>query len=97
VLSHRLTYHRTNHRNLHVLNDLDRFHLVSDVIDRVPGLGARAAYAQQAIRETLIEHKPYITRCGEDMPDIRDWTSTPAAAGIRRRGQSAVGSTRKRA
>ena len=40
-----------------VLNDLDRFHLVSDVIDRVPKLGARAAYAKQAIRDKLIEHK----------------------------------------
>ena len=52
------------------LNDLDRFHLVSDVIDRVPGLGARAAYAQQAIREKLIEHKQYIARYG-DMPEIQ--------------------------
>ena len=47
-----------------VLNGLDRFHLVSDVIDRVPGLGARAAYAQQAIHEKLIEHKQYITKYG---------------------------------
>ena len=43
-----------------VLNDLDRFHLVSDVIDRVPKLGARAAYAKQAIRDKLIDHKQYI-------------------------------------
>ena len=43
-----------------VLNDLDRFHLVGDVIDRVPKLGARAAYAKQAIRDKLIEHKQYI-------------------------------------
>jgi xylulose-5-phosphate/fructose-6-phosphate phosphoketolase len=56
-----------------VLNDLDRFHLASDVIDRVPGLGPRAAYAQQAIREKLVEHKHYIGRYGEDMPQIRDW------------------------
>jgi phosphoketolase len=40
-----------------VLNDLDRFHLVGDVIDRVPGLGARTAYAKQAIRDKLIEHR----------------------------------------
>jgi xylulose-5-phosphate/fructose-6-phosphate phosphoketolase len=56
-----------------VLNDLDRFHLVGDVIDRVPSLGARAAYAKQAIRDKLIEHKLYIERYGEDMPEIRNW------------------------
>ena len=56
-----------------VLNDLDRFHLVSDVIERVPSLGPRAAYAQQAIREKLIDHKQYICRYGEDMPEIRNW------------------------
>jgi xylulose-5-phosphate/fructose-6-phosphate phosphoketolase len=56
-----------------VLNDLDRFHLVSDVIDRVPKLGPRAAYAKQAIRDKLIEHKEYIARHGDDMPEITDW------------------------
>lgn len=56
-----------------VMNDLDRFHLVSDVIDRVPKLGSKAAYAKQAIREKLIEHKWYIAKYGEDMPEIRDW------------------------
>jgi xylulose-5-phosphate/fructose-6-phosphate phosphoketolase len=56
-----------------VLNDLDRFHLVSDVIDRVPKLGARAAYAKQAIRDKLMEHKAYIARHGDDMPDITGW------------------------
>ncbi len=56
-----------------VLNDLDRFHLVSDVINRVPRLGARAAYAQQAIREKLLEHKQYIARYGDDMPEITGW------------------------
>src|SRR5205814_1294511 len=75
-----------------VLNDLDRFHLVSDVIDRVPGLGARAAYAQQAIREKLIEHKQYIAKYGEDMPDIRDWTWRLATAEKPPRGKSLVGS-----
>jgi xylulose-5-phosphate/fructose-6-phosphate phosphoketolase len=57
-----------------VLNDLDRFHLVEDVIDRVPKLGYQAAYVKQAMREKLIQHQAYITRYGEDMPDIRDWT-----------------------
>ncbi|MCA9471895.1 MAG: phosphoketolase family protein [Nitrospirales bacterium] len=57
-----------------VRNDLDRFHLVSDVIDRVPTLGPLAAYAKQAIRDKLIEHKAYISQYGEDMPEIRGWT-----------------------
>ena len=56
-----------------VLNDVDRLHLVSDVIDRVPQLGARAAYAKQAIRDKLLEHKEYIARHGEDLPEITDW------------------------
>jgi xylulose-5-phosphate/fructose-6-phosphate phosphoketolase len=89
-LIHRLTYRRTNHKNLHVrgykeegttstpfdmvvMNDLDRFHLVADVIDRVPALGPRAAYAKQAIRDKLIEHKQYIAKHGEDLPEIRNW------------------------
>ena len=57
-----------------VLNDLDRFHLVGDVIDRVPGLGARMAYVKQMLRDRLLEHKEYIARQGDDMPEIRDWT-----------------------
>ena len=56
-----------------VLNDLDRFHLVGDVIDRVPGLGARAAYAKQALRDKLLDHKNYIHKYGQDMPEIRNW------------------------
>jgi xylulose-5-phosphate/fructose-6-phosphate phosphoketolase len=56
-----------------VLNQLDRFSLVHDVIDRVPTLGARAAYAQQTIREKLIDHKHYIARYGDDMPEVREW------------------------
>ena len=90
-LIHRLTYRRTNHKNLHVrgykeegttttpfdmvvLNDLDRFHLVQDVIDRVPTLGAKAAYLKQAVRNKLIEHKHYISEYGEDMPEVQNWT-----------------------
>ena len=56
-----------------VLNDLDRFHLVMDVIERVPKLNVVGAYAKQAMRDRLIEHKHYIARHGDDMPDVRDW------------------------
>ena len=57
-----------------VVNDLDRFHLVGDVIDRVPKLGERAAYAKQEIRDKLIDHRQYICRYGDDMPEIKNWT-----------------------
>ena len=56
-----------------VLNDLDRFHLAGDAIDRLPQLGSRAAYVKQALNEHLIEHHQYIRRHGEDMPAIRNW------------------------
>ncbi|MBI3456544.1 MAG: phosphoketolase family protein [Candidatus Rokubacteria bacterium] len=56
-----------------VRNDLDRFHLVMDVIDRVPKLGYLAAYAKQAMRDQRIEHKEYIAEYGDDMPEVRDW------------------------
>jgi xylulose-5-phosphate/fructose-6-phosphate phosphoketolase len=66
-----------------VLNELDRFHLVGDVIDRVPSLGSRAAYVKQYLRDKLLDHKAYINKYGEDMPEIRNWqwdltkTNTP--------------------
>jgi xylulose-5-phosphate/fructose-6-phosphate phosphoketolase len=56
-----------------VRNDLDRYHLVMDVIDRVPQLGPRAAYAKQALRDKLIDHKHYICKYGDDMPEIAGW------------------------
>jgi xylulose-5-phosphate/fructose-6-phosphate phosphoketolase len=64
-----------------VRNDLDRFHLVSDVIDRVPKLGYLAAYAKQEMRDKLIEHKQYITRYGDDMPEVKQWR-WPEPAGV---------------
>jgi len=56
-----------------VRNDLDRFHLVGDVIDRVPKLGPKAAYVKQALRDKLIDHKEYIEQYGDDMPEIKNW------------------------
>ncbi len=90
TLIHRLTYRRTNHRNIHVrgyiengttttpfdmvvLNNLDRFHLVGDVVDRVPKLGTAAAHVKQLIRDKLIDHRHYVNKHGEDMPEVRDW------------------------
>jgi xylulose-5-phosphate/fructose-6-phosphate phosphoketolase len=90
LLIHRLTYRRTNHRNLHVrgykgegttttpfdmvvLNDMDRFHLASDAIDRLPGLGSQGANAKQYLANKLLDHKSYIYVHGEDMPEIRNW------------------------
>ena len=56
-----------------VLNDLDRFHLVADAVDRLPQLESRAGYVKQALRDKLIEHREYIVRHGEDLQEIRDW------------------------
>ncbi len=57
-----------------VRNDLDRFHLVGDVIDRVPNVGPRAAYVKQWLRDRLIEHREYIRELGDDMPLVKDWS-----------------------
>jgi xylulose-5-phosphate/fructose-6-phosphate phosphoketolase len=56
-----------------VRNDLDRFHLVDDVIDRVPGLQSRAAHLKQHLRDKLFDHKQYIARYGQDLPEVRGW------------------------
>jgi xylulose-5-phosphate/fructose-6-phosphate phosphoketolase len=56
-----------------VLNDLDRFHLVMDVIERVPKLKDTGAHVLQSMRDKLIDHHQYITEHGDDMPEIRDW------------------------
>ncbi|MCY7402626.1 MAG: phosphoketolase family protein [Nocardioides sp.] len=90
-LIHRLTYRRTNHRNIHVrgykeegttttpfdnvmLNDLDRFHLVMDVIDRVPSLGTRAATLRQRMFDARLSARAYTREHGEDDPAIAGWT-----------------------
>jgi xylulose-5-phosphate/fructose-6-phosphate phosphoketolase len=90
-LIHRLTYRRTNHKNLHVrgykeegttttpfdmvmLNHLDRFHLVVDVLDRVPGLGVRTAGLRQEMADARLRARIWTREHGEDPLEIRDWT-----------------------
>ena len=90
-LIHRLSYRRTNHRNIHVrgykeegttttpfdmvmLNDMDRFHLVMDVIDRVPGLGQRAAMVRQRMRDKRTQARAWTREFGEDLPEVASWT-----------------------
>jgi len=57
-----------------VLNDMDRFHLVQDVIDRLPSLGTQAAHLKQAMQDKLIQHRHYINEHGIDMAEIREWS-----------------------
>ncbi len=66
--------------NMVVMNELDRFHLVADVVERVPHLRQRAVYVKQYVQNMLIDHKQYIQQHGDDMPEIRDW-QWPQATG----------------
>jgi xylulose-5-phosphate/fructose-6-phosphate phosphoketolase len=63
----------TTHFDMAVLNDLDRFHLAGDVVDRVPRLARMGGHFKQLLRNKLIEHKQYITRSGDDLPEVENW------------------------
>ena len=63
----------TTYFDMTVLNDLDRFHLVQDVLNRIPGLGEKGNKLNQLMIDKLVEHKQYIDTYGQDMPEIRNW------------------------
>jgi xylulose-5-phosphate/fructose-6-phosphate phosphoketolase len=64
-----------------VMNEMDRFHLVIDVIDRVPGLARHAAVLRQQMVDKRTQHREYVRRTGEDLPEVRDWRWVTAQAG----------------
>ncbi len=64
-----------------VMNDMDRFHLVMDVIDRVPGLASRAGQLRQKMVDTRSRHRAWTREYGEDLPEVRDWTWSPRSPG----------------
>ena len=63
----------TTYFDMTVMNDLDRFHLVQDVVNRIPGLGENGNKLRQLMTNKLAEHKKYIDKYGQDMPEIRNW------------------------
>ena len=71
-----------------VLNELDRFHLAMDAIDRLPRTGDKGLYLKQQLEDKLIKHKQYIDKYGDDMPEIRNWkwgqSNAPHAASVSR-------------
>ena len=56
-----------------VVNDMDRYHLAEDVVDRVPRLARVGAHFKQFLRNKLVEHKQYVCRYGDDMPEVQEW------------------------
>lgn len=97
-LVHRLTYRRTNRNlhvrgyieegtittafDIREQNKMDRFHLVQDVVDRLPQLGSKGAYLKQMTKDKLVEHKQYISKYGIDLPEIRNWKWDPEGTSI---------------
>ncbi len=59
--------------DLRVQNDIDRFHLVIDVIDRLPQLGSKGSHLKQQLKDKLVEHKIYVQQHGKDLPEILNW------------------------